>query len=143
MQALYLRAWMRGWRGDSESPGVLVKGYVEDYKATLEASAVYVAPQVTGSGVKNRIVQAMAMGIPVVGTAIACEGISVQDGVNAMVVSGALAFAEAVVNLLTRPALSRKIGDGGMRVARRDHHAAAVGQQLHAIYEEALSSVRT
>ncbi len=127
----------------SESPGVLVKGYVEDYKATLEASAVYVAPQVTGSGVKNRIVQAMAMGIPVVGTAIACEGISVQDGVNAMVVSGALAFAEAVVNLLTRPALSRKIGDGGMRVARRDHHAAAVGQQLHAIYEEALSSVRT
>jgi len=127
----------------SESPGVLVKGYVEDYKATLEASAVYVAPQVTGSGVKNRIVQAMAMGIPVVGTAVAFEGISVQDGVNAMLASGAPAFADAVANLITSPALSRQIGEGGKHIARRDHHASVVGERMRAIYEEALSSVRT
>ncbi len=57
-------------------------GYVDDLPAELAAGSVYVAPLAMGGGVKNKILEAMASGLPVVGTPEAFSGLAVASGVH-------------------------------------------------------------
>ena len=57
-------------------------GYVDDLPAELAAGSVYVAPLAMGGGVKNKVLEAMACGLPVVGTAEAFSGLEVASGVH-------------------------------------------------------------
>ena len=63
---------------------VIVTGPVQDLRPFLAKSKVYACPVLTGSGVRGKILEAMAMKIPVVSTTIASEGIPVDQGSNAM-----------------------------------------------------------
>jgi glycosyltransferase involved in cell wall biosynthesis len=61
-------------------PAVEVTGEVADVRVHLERAAVYVAPLVSGTGIKNKVLEAMAAGLPVVGTPLALEGIGAGPG---------------------------------------------------------------
>jgi sugar transferase (PEP-CTERM/EpsH1 system associated) len=80
--------------------GVLVTGTVEDVRPFYEKAKVSVAPFRFGAGTKLKILESMAMGVPVVSTSTGCQGIEARAGKEARIVHDAKAFAEAVTELL-------------------------------------------
>ena len=91
--------------------GVTVTGEVADVRGHLAAARVAVAPLRLARGVQNKVLEAMAMALPVVATPAAAEGIDHRD--TLAVADEALAFASAVADLLDGP------GDLGTRARAR------------------------
>ena len=81
-----------------------VVGPVDDVAAELAASDVFVAPLRAGSGVRVKLLEAFAHGIPVVATSVAAEGLEVVDGVHLAIADDAGSFAAATIALLEDPA---------------------------------------
>lgn len=85
------------------SASVRVPGFVEDIRVDIAKAGVYIVPLHVGSGIRIKILEAMAMGIPVVTTSVGCEGIEGTPGLHFLVADTAEEFGDAIVSLLTRP----------------------------------------
>jgi glycosyltransferase involved in cell wall biosynthesis len=81
-------------------PGIWVTGTVDDVRRFVQPAAVYVVPLRVGGGSRLKILEAMAMGRPVVSTTIGAEGIDVVDGRHVALADDPTAFAAAVLALL-------------------------------------------
>ena len=93
------------------NPGVELLGEISDIRPYLARANVFVAPLRMGSGLRVKILEAMAAGIPVVTTSTAAEGIPVQSGVNAMMADDPAIMAESIDLLLSDPVLCRRMGE--------------------------------
>lgn len=89
---------------------VQVTGFVPDLRPHIEQAAVVVSPLVSGGGMKNKILEAWAMGKAVVATPLGCAGITARDGVDLLIAHNAAEFAAQTVYLLTHPIEARRIG---------------------------------
>ena len=61
-------------------PGVTVTGFVEDVRPYLDRAAVFAAPLRFGAGIQNKVLEAMAMEVPVVATPLAADGLNTEHG---------------------------------------------------------------
>lgn len=87
-----------------ELPGVEVTGPVEDMAAALHSGAAAVLPAFSGSGMKNKVLEAFCAGLPVVANAEGMHGIEgALSGVDHLVAEGAQGTADACVELLSDP----------------------------------------
>lgn len=93
--------------------GVRVLGYVPDIAPLLQSCRVMVAPIRFGAGVKGKIGEALAYGLPVVTTSIGAEGMGFTDGDEALIADDARAFAEAVIRVYRDRALWQRLADKG------------------------------
>ncbi|CDI03957.1 putative Sugar transferase, PEP-CTERM/EpsH1 system associated [Candidatus Competibacter denitrificans Run_A_D11] len=91
--------------------GVVVTGFVEDVRDYLAAAAVCVVPLRIARGIQNKILEAMAMGKPVVTTPQAFEGIKAVPDEEIITAESEESFAAAVINLLKNPAQAQRIGE--------------------------------
>jgi glycosyltransferase involved in cell wall biosynthesis len=78
-------------------------GYVEDIREPLARSAIFVCPILSGSGVRVKLLEAFAAGIPVVSTKVGAEGLAVEDGEFCALADAPAEFAARVVALLRDP----------------------------------------
>ncbi len=83
----------------SAQAGVEIHGHVPDLQPWLDRCRVSIAPLRYGAGVKGKINQAMAHGVPVVATSPAVEGMHLRDGIDVLVADTAEEFAQAVLRL--------------------------------------------
>jgi len=80
-----------------------IAGSVPDIRPYFAEASVYAAPLRLGRGVQNKVLEAMAMRLPVVASPAAVAGLVVEDGAHALVADTAERFAAAVVSLLRDP----------------------------------------
>lgn len=113
---------------------VVVTGRVPDLRPWLARAAVFVAPIRLGTGMRGKIVEAMAMKRPVVGSSVALSGIEVTDGREAMIADEPVAFAEAVVRALTDVSLRDRIAQSGYELVRARYDWAVQVQAYHHLY---------
>jgi GT2 family glycosyltransferase/glycosyltransferase involved in cell wall biosynthesis len=78
-------------------------GYVEDIREPLARYAIFVCPILSGSGVRVKLLEAFAAGIPVVSTKVGAEGLAVEDGEFCALADAPAEFAARVVALLRDP----------------------------------------
>ncbi len=98
-------------------PGVTVTGFVEDVRTYLERASVFVAPLRYGSGIQNKILEAMSMEMPVITTSLAEAGLRV-DGAGTppvIVADGEEKFAQSIVTLLGQKAQRQRLAREGRR----------------------------
>jgi len=76
-----------------------MQGYVEDVREPLARYEVFVCPILSGSGVRVKLLEAFAAGIPVVSTKVGAEGLAVKDGEFCALADDATGFAERVIAL--------------------------------------------
>lgn len=81
-------------------PGVTVTGFVDDTRDWLRRASVAVAPLRIARGIQNKVLEALAMGLPVVGTSSATQGVEGVAEQDYLVRDEAEAFAAAIVGLL-------------------------------------------
>jgi sugar transferase (PEP-CTERM/EpsH1 system associated) len=97
----------------ARASGVSVTGAVERTQDWLARAVVSVAPLRIARGIQNKVLEALAMGLPVVGTTQATQGVEGAPGRDFLVADGAEAFATRVCELLDDPARARELGQRG------------------------------
>jgi GT2 family glycosyltransferase/glycosyltransferase involved in cell wall biosynthesis len=80
-----------------------VIGFVEDVREPLARCALFLCPILSGSGVRVKLLEAFAAGIPVVSTRLGAEGLTAQDGAICALADPPEEFAHRVVDLLRHP----------------------------------------
>ncbi len=109
---------------------VIVTGFVPDVRPHLARATVIVSPLRFGTGMKNKLQAALAMGKATVASPVTCEGFDrLEPGVHAVVAEGAESLARAVLALLNDPARRRALGAAGAELIRTHYSwdaAAAV-----------------
>jgi glycosyltransferase involved in cell wall biosynthesis len=111
-------------------------GYLSDLRDELRRASCSIVPIRIGGGTRLKILDSWAAGVPVVSTSVGCEGLAVRDGENILVRDDPAAFAEAVVAVLTDPALRHRIGASGRLTAEQAYDWRIIGDRLIAAYRE-------
>ncbi len=109
---------------------VVVAGFVEDIDPLLDSSRISIAPLRYGAGVKGKINQAMAYGLPVVATVAAAEGMDLKDGEDLLIADSPQAFADAVVRLYNDENLWNRLALGGRSNVEKNFSRARAKRTL-------------
>lgn len=122
-----------------ESSGaVRVTGYLEDLRPVLQRAALVAVPVLSGSGMRVRILEALARGLPVVTTTIGAEGIEARPGEELLIGDTEEEFAAAIVRLMEDPEFARRLSQIGRRLAVTRYDWKVVLRGLEAAYDAAL-----
>ncbi|HEY6068586.1 MAG TPA: glycosyltransferase [Gaiellaceae bacterium] len=120
----------------STEPGVTVTGYVESVRPFYERAAAVAVPIAFGGGMRVKVMEALAVGVPVVASSLALEGLDVRDGEHVLVAGSDAAFADAVVRLFQDPALGSALRARGAAWARANLGWDNVVASYDALYDE-------
>lgn len=110
--------------------GVVVHGVVPDARTFMQNQSILVVPLLSGSGIRSKIIEAMAVGKAVVSTSIGAEGIECTDGIHYLRADTAEAFADAVVRLLTSRSLMRQLGQNARRLVEERYSTERIRDEL-------------
>jgi polysaccharide biosynthesis protein PslH len=124
----------------AEIPGVTVTGSVPDVRPWLKTSAVMVAPLRIARGTQNKILEAMAAGVPVVTSAAAAGGVDAIAGTHLQVADTPADIADATLRMMSDPAARQRFAMAG-RARMLSHHAWDKSmQRLDRIIERCVES---
>ena len=105
-----------------ELDGVTVTGSVPDVRPYVRSSALMVAPLAIARGTQNKILEAMAMGVPVVTSSIAAGGVDAEAEKHFLVADTPEAYAAAIARITSDPVERRRLAEAG-RARMLSHHA--------------------
>jgi sugar transferase (PEP-CTERM/EpsH1 system associated) len=124
----------------ARTKGIRVTGFVEDLREAMAESEVIVSPMRIGSGIKNKILEAMAMAKAVVATPMSLAGISGVPGEDFLTGATPQELADQTVALLEDPSRRRRVGEHARETVLRFHSWESHCGRFHQIYEEALEA---
>jgi GT2 family glycosyltransferase len=111
------------------SEKVRIPGYVPDVEPYLRGRRVFIAPLRFGAGVKGKVGEAMAHGIPVVTTTIGAEGFGLTHGLDVMIGDEPQAFADAIQQLYLQEDLWQRVSHNG-RIRIEKHFTPEVISEI-------------
>lgn len=113
--------------------GIEVTGSVPDVRPYLKRAAVFVCPMRGGAGIKNKILQAWAMGKAIVSTPEGVGSLKVEEGVNILVRDTPESFASAVLELIRDPDRALALGKAGRETILAHYTWAAKARELESL----------
>jgi sugar transferase (PEP-CTERM/EpsH1 system associated) len=126
-----------GVRRLAERPGVTVTGAVPDVRPYYRQSAVCVAPLRIARGIQNKVLQSMALGVPVVATSAAARGLETRPQEHLLVEDDPARFAAAVVGLLSDGDARRRLAGRARAFVERQHAWPALLERVEALVIDA------
>ena len=117
-------------------------GFVDDVRGPLARYAVFVCPILSGSGVRVKLLEAFAAGIPVVSTVIGAEGLAEKDGEFCALADTPAGFAERVVKLFEDPAAAAAMATRARAEVAAHWDMAAITRKLVEGYGELVREKR-
>jgi len=116
--------------------GVTVTGWVPDVRPYLATATCFVSPLTQGAGIRNKILEALAMEVPVVATPLSCDGIAVHPGQDVLLGGTPQILAREVIALLGDEGLRRRLGHAGRILVTREYSWEAVASRYETLYAE-------
>ncbi len=101
--------------------GVAVQGFVPDIRISYASARIFVAPILLAVGLQNKILEAMAMGIPCITTTSVNEAIGAKQGEEILIADSAIEFAEQIKVLLLDDHLCRSMGQNGLEFVKNKY----------------------
>ena len=120
----------------ASDPSVTVTGMVDDMRPWLARATVTICPMVSGSGIKNKVLEAMAMARPIVSTTLGIEALDVVSGRELVVADTPADFAAGLVNLLRDREARRRMGAAGRDLVVRRYSWEACAASYDTIYAQ-------
>ena len=118
---------------------VTLEGFVENLAAPLAESAVFVCPILSGSGVRMKLQESFAAGIPSVSTTLGAEGLGSEDGRYCRLADDPEHFAQAIVDVFQRPAEAAEMALRAHAFIEESRGLVAMTQRLLVTYRRTLS----
>lgn len=116
-------------------PGVHVTGPVADVRPFLARSSVVLNYVQIGGGIALKVLEAMAMGRPVLTNSLGSEGIIAEPGRHLLAVNDNAAFVRSAARLLADGALRRRLGDQAVELIRREYAWDVLANRFSSLYE--------
>lgn len=133
----------RAVRALERDPAIRVTGYVPDIREALAAATVAVCPVTVKVGIQNKILEAMAMGLPVVSSIEGAAGLSARPGRDLLVADTATDFAAKVSQVLADASLGDCLGQAGRNYVETNHHWSAIVRDVERVYQAAVAEKTT
>jgi glycosyltransferase involved in cell wall biosynthesis len=114
---------------------VTLTGFVDDIRPVVARSWVAVVPLLSGGGTRIKILEAMALGTPVVSTSKGAEGLDVVDGEHLLLADDPAVFAERTLQLLSDLALRQRIAANARRLVETRYGWQQIGDEFVTLVE--------
>jgi glycosyltransferase involved in cell wall biosynthesis len=121
---------------------VEITGWVDDVRPALARATCLVAPIRQGAGMRNKLLEALAAGVPVVATPLACDGIAVTPGEDALLGTTPGDLAAAAVRVIRDAGLRARLAHGGRRLVEEAYTWGHVAAAYEALYAEVAGGAR-
>lgn len=118
---------------------VTVMEDLPDIRRAFDGAMIVVSPIAYGTGIKNNVMQAMALGVPVLVTPLIAKPLSVEDGVHGFVEDRGESFADRLGSLLEQPERLRAVGAKGRDLIEQQYSWEKVGRDYISMFERLLS----
>jgi glycosyltransferase involved in cell wall biosynthesis len=115
-------------------------GYVPDVRPLVARSWCEIVPLRKGGGTRLKILEALALGTPVVSTSKGAEGLNLEDGRHLLIADSPADFAATTLQLLSRPELRSQLSLAGRQAVRERYDWRVIGRQLNALVHDVAGS---
>lgn len=119
-----------------QSPSVTVTGWVDDLRSCYNASSVFVAPMQIGTGLQNKLLEAMAMRMPCVSSVLANNALGAADGQEILLGSDPQDYATHILRLLDEPSFADYIAGNGHDFVRANFSWEKLTAKLQEIIQQ-------
>jgi glycosyltransferase involved in cell wall biosynthesis len=120
---------------DQADQKLIVHGEVEDAIAFIKNHDILIAPLLSGSGMRVKIIEAMGCGKTVITTAVGAEGINYKHNENILIANSSSAFIEEIKKLINQPKLAQKIGENARILVANEYDNTQIIKKLIHFYE--------
>jgi sugar transferase (PEP-CTERM/EpsH1 system associated) len=124
----------------ARDPSIVVTGHLRDIRPWLGRASLAVCPVTVKVGIQNKILEAMAMGVPVVSSPLGVEGLAARPDVEVLVGNDPAQFAAQVNRLLEAPALRDRLARAGRQYVEDHHRWDSLTRLVENSYADALAA---
>lgn len=123
-----------------DSDNLIVEGEVFDAVDFINSKAIMIVPLLSGSGMRVKIIEGMAMQKCIIATTMAAEGIDCKHGRDILIADTADEFYRSILKCITQPNKWREIGENARKTAEKHHEINSSAQRMYSIYVELLAA---
>jgi glycosyltransferase involved in cell wall biosynthesis len=125
---------------EARHPRLRLTGYLDTLDDILHESRVFIAPLLSGTGTRIKLIEAMAYGMPIVSTSKGAEGLAILPGRHMLIADTPVDFANAVSRLLEDTALCESLGVQARELVRTRYTWDASGNELRQLVRSLLET---
>jgi GT2 family glycosyltransferase len=133
---------MPGSHSMPQSPAIELRGHVDDVREPLGRYSLFVCPVLSGSGVRVKLLEAFAAGIPAVSTSLGAEGLTRAGGEVCALADDPSGFADKIVDLFTHPEAAITMAESARAEVEANWDIRTVTARLVESYRETLATKR-
>jgi glycosyltransferase involved in cell wall biosynthesis len=122
------------------SDNITITGFVKDTRPYIAKCKVFIVPLLVGGGIRGKVLEAMAMRIPIVSTSKGIEGIRLVHNDSVLIADSPEEFASAVINLLNDPDLREKLTSNAYKLVTKCYRWSEKGNQLNQLYHDVIET---
>jgi len=120
-------------------PDMVVTGFVKDIKPIIGKCTVMLLPLETGAGFRGRLVEVMALGVPVIGTHNGIQSIGIQDGVQGYFAESDEEIIQKAIMVINNPELRQKLSEQCRKLVQERYTLEATFGKMEASLESVLA----
>lgn len=105
----------------SENPNIIITGPVDDVREYLTKGSIFITPMISGTGIKNKILEAMSMELPVVSTSIGISGINSDNHIHYLLADTPEEFKNRIIQLISNKTLREDIGKNARSFVEKNY----------------------
>jgi len=133
---------MPEWIKQKENERLHIIGEVKDAKAFMAENDIMIVPLLSGSGMRVKIIEGMAMGKPIISTSIGAEGIEYTKDENILIADTAEEFLLSIQKCMQNPDLMQSLGKNAHALVSEKYNNTLLAHKLNEFYEDLRSQKR-
>ncbi len=122
------------------SDNITVTGWVDDMKEYYAKSKIFIAPMQIGTGLQNKLLEAMAMNLPSITSPLANEALGAKENEEILIATTPQENANHIISLLTNPQLAQKISTSGNDFVKTNYRWETYGNLLENILKQTIET---
>jgi glycosyltransferase involved in cell wall biosynthesis len=124
---------------DYDSDNVVVEGEILDAVEFINSKAIMIVPLLSGSGMRVKIIEGMAMRKCIIATTMAAEGIICEHGKDIMIADTPDEFYRSILQCMTNPGKIAEIGENARKTVEKHYNITSLSQRMLQIYQQLIN----